>query len=198
MPRADRARHRAADRAADAAAAAALPGLPRIHRPAAVAADRRPDGQSELQHHDAGDEHRRPVRVGAGSSSRRSPSEVSEVQDVSTDMEMKSPRINLVIDRDKARGGRARTRRSSRTRSTTRSGRNGRPPIYGNTAQYRVLVELDPKYQGAADSLQKVAFRTPSRRARAARVGGAASRRRSVRSRSTTPGSCRRCRCRSV
>src|SRR5947207_2612018 len=34
--------------------------------------------------------------------------------------------------------------------------------IYGDTAQYRVLIELDPKYQGAAESLEKVAFRAPS------------------------------------
>src|SRR5262249_10276967 len=34
--------------------------------------------------------------------------------------------------------------------------------IYGNTAQYRVLVELDPAFQGSTAALQKVAFRAPS------------------------------------
>jgi hydrophobic/amphiphilic exporter-1 (mainly G- bacteria), HAE1 family len=88
-------------------------------------------------------------------------SEVSEVQDVSTDMEMKSPRINLVIDRDKAAavGLNATTIQNSLYDAL---GPKWSSTIYGNTAQYRVLIELDPKYQGSADSLQKVAFRTPS------------------------------------
>src|SRR5581483_12270791 len=34
--------------------------------------------------------------------------------------------------------------------------------IYGPTAQYKVLLELDPKDQERADSLQKIAFKTPS------------------------------------
>jgi len=88
-------------------------------------------------------------------------SQVPEVQDVSTDMEMKSPRINLVIDRDKAAavGLNATIIQNSLYDAL---GPKWSSTIYGNTAQYRVLVELDPKYQGAADSLEKVAFRTPS------------------------------------
>jgi HAE1 family hydrophobic/amphiphilic exporter-1 len=88
-------------------------------------------------------------------------SEVSEVQDVSTDMEMKSPRINLVINRDKAAavGLNATTIQNALYDAL---GPKWTSTIYGDTAQYRVLIELDPKYQGAADSLQKVAFRTPS------------------------------------
>jgi hydrophobic/amphiphilic exporter-1 (mainly G- bacteria), HAE1 family len=58
--------HRAADRAAAPPATAPLSGLPRLRRPAAVAADRRPHGQPELQHDDAEHEHRRPLQVGAG------------------------------------------------------------------------------------------------------------------------------------
>jgi hydrophobic/amphiphilic exporter-1 (mainly G- bacteria), HAE1 family len=88
-------------------------------------------------------------------------SEVSEVQDVSTDMEMKSPRVNLVIDRDKAAavGLNATLIQNSLYDAL---GPKWSSTIYGNTAQYRVLVELDPKYQGAVDSLEKVAFRTTS------------------------------------
>jgi HAE1 family hydrophobic/amphiphilic exporter-1 len=87
--------------------------------------------------------------------------EVGEVQDVSTDMEMKSPRIDLVINRDKAAavGLNATVIQNSLYDAL---GPKWSSTIYGNTAQYRVLVELDPKYQGAADSLQKVAFRTSS------------------------------------
>jgi len=87
--------------------------------------------------------------------------EVAEVQDVSTDMEMKSPRIDLVIDRDKAAevGLNATIIQNSLYDAL---GPKWSSTIYGNTAQYRVLVELDPRYQGAAESLEKVAFRTNS------------------------------------
>src|SRR5437868_4178598 len=88
-------------------------------------------------------------------------SEVSEVQDVSNDMEMKSPRVNLVIDRDKATvvGLNATTVQNALYDAL---GPKWSSTIYGDTSQYRVLLELDPKYQGAAESLEKVAFRTPS------------------------------------
>src|SRR5262245_24752375 len=87
--------------------------------------------------------------------------EVAEVQDVSTDMEMKSPRINLVIDRDKAAevGLNATIIQNSLYDAL---GPKWSSTIYGNNAQYRVLVELDPKYQGSAEALEKVAFRTQS------------------------------------
>ncbi|HYM24197.1 MAG TPA: efflux RND transporter permease subunit [Vicinamibacterales bacterium] len=87
--------------------------------------------------------------------------EVGEVQDVSTDMEMKSPRINLVIDRDKA----AATGLNATTIQNALYdglGPKWSSTIYGATAQYRVLLELDPKYQMASESLQKVAFRGPN------------------------------------
>jgi HAE1 family hydrophobic/amphiphilic exporter-1 len=88
-------------------------------------------------------------------------SDVSEVQDVSTDMEMKSPRINLVINRDQAAavGLNATTIQNALYDAL---GPKWSSTIYGPASQYRVLVELDPKYQGAAESLQKVAFRAPS------------------------------------
>src|SRR5437762_3652521 len=85
--------------------------------------------------------------------------EVSEVQDVSTDLEMRSPRINLVIDRDKAAatGLNATIIQNSLYDAL---GPKWASTIYGPTTQYRVLIELDPKYQGSSESLQKVAFRT--------------------------------------
>ncbi|HZR22308.1 MAG TPA: efflux RND transporter permease subunit [Vicinamibacterales bacterium] len=87
--------------------------------------------------------------------------EVGEVQDVSTDMEMKSPRVNLVIDRDKAAatGLNATLIQNSLYDAL---GPKWSSTIYGATSQYKVLVELDPKYQGAVDSLEKVAFRSPA------------------------------------
>ncbi|HEY7291601.1 MAG TPA: efflux RND transporter permease subunit [Vicinamibacterales bacterium] len=86
--------------------------------------------------------------------------EVPEIQDASTDMEMKSPRINLVINRDKAAmvGLNATTIQNALYDAL---GPKWSSTIYGNVAQYRVLVELDPKYQAASESLEKLAFRTP-------------------------------------
>jgi HAE1 family hydrophobic/amphiphilic exporter-1 len=87
--------------------------------------------------------------------------EVAEVQDLSTDMEMKSPRINLVINRDKA----AATGLNATTVQNAlydALGPKWATTIYGDTAQYRVLLELDPKYQGHIESLEKVAFKAPS------------------------------------
>ena len=87
--------------------------------------------------------------------------QVSDVQDLSTDMEMKSPRINLVINRDKA----AATGLNATTVQNAlydALGPKWATTIYGDTAQYRVLLELDPKYQGHIDSLEKVAFKAPN------------------------------------
>jgi HAE1 family hydrophobic/amphiphilic exporter-1 len=87
--------------------------------------------------------------------------QVAEAQDLSTDMEMKSPRINLVIDRDKA----AATGLNATTVQNAlydALGPKWATTIYGDTAQYRVLLELDPKYQGHIDSLEKVAFKAPN------------------------------------
>src|SRR5438128_10225886 len=87
--------------------------------------------------------------------------EVSEVQDVSNDLEMKSPRVNLVIDRDKAAvvGLNATTVQNALYDAL---GPKWSTTIYSDTAQYRVLLELDPKYQGHIESLEKVAFKAPN------------------------------------
>jgi hydrophobic/amphiphilic exporter-1 (mainly G- bacteria), HAE1 family len=87
--------------------------------------------------------------------------EVGEVQDVSTDMEVKSPRIDLVINRDKAA---AVGLNATQLESALYDGLGPKwsSTIYGPTTQYRVLLELDPRYQLRADSLQKVAFKAPS------------------------------------
>ena len=64
--------------------------------------------------------------------------EVPEVQDVSTDLEMKSPRINLVIDRDKAAAvGLNATQIQNALYDAL--GPKWSSTIYGDTAQYRVL-----------------------------------------------------------
>jgi HAE1 family hydrophobic/amphiphilic exporter-1 len=82
-----------------------------------------------------------------------------ELQDVSNDMEMKSPRVDLVIDRDKAA---AVGLNATNIEQTLASGFGPKwsSTIYGDTSQYRVLLEVDPRYQEHADSLRKIAFRT--------------------------------------
>jgi len=81
-----------------------------------------------------------------------------EVQDVSDDMQMKSPRVNLVIDRDKAA---AAGLNASEIESTLYEGFGPQwsSTIYGTTAQYKVLLELDPRFQQQADSLKDIAFK---------------------------------------
>jgi HAE1 family hydrophobic/amphiphilic exporter-1 len=83
-----------------------------------------------------------------------------QLQDVSDDMEMRSPRVNLVIDRDKAAevGLNATDIKSALYDGL---GPQWSSTIYGPNAQYRVLLELDPTYQQHVDSLQTIAFKTP-------------------------------------
>jgi HAE1 family hydrophobic/amphiphilic exporter-1 len=82
-----------------------------------------------------------------------------ELQDVSDDMEMRSPRVNLVIDRDKAA---AVGLNATDIKSALYDGLGPQwsSTIYGPTAQYRVLLELDPTYQQHVDSLEKISFKT--------------------------------------
>jgi HAE1 family hydrophobic/amphiphilic exporter-1 len=84
-----------------------------------------------------------------------------EVQDVSDDMQMKSPRVNLVINRDAA------AQLGLNASDIEAALYDGFGPqwsstIYGRAAQYKVLLELDPRYQEQADSLDKIAFKAPN------------------------------------
>ena len=85
--------------------------------------------------------------------------QVAEVQDVSTDMEMKSPRVDLSIDRDKAAAVGLNATTIENTLSTG-FGSTWVSTIYGPASQYRVLLELDPKYQSKADSLKNIGFKS--------------------------------------
>jgi len=84
--------------------------------------------------------------------------QLPEVQDVSDDMQMKSPRVNLVINRDTA----AQLGLSASDIEAALYdgfGPQWSSTIYGRAAQYKVLLELDPRYQEQADSLDKIAFK---------------------------------------
>jgi len=86
-------------------------------------------------------------------------SQLTQVQDVSNDMEMKSPRVNLVLDRDKTA---AVGLSAAEVENALYSGFGPKwsSTIYGDRSQYRVLLELEPQYQAYADSLRKIAFKT--------------------------------------
>jgi HAE1 family hydrophobic/amphiphilic exporter-1 len=81
-----------------------------------------------------------------------------EVVDVSTDMEMKSPRVDLVIDRDKTA---ALGLDVTQIENTLYSGYGPRwsSTIYGAASQYRVLLELNPLYQLHTETLKQIAFK---------------------------------------
>jgi HAE1 family hydrophobic/amphiphilic exporter-1 len=84
-----------------------------------------------------------------------------ELQEVSDNMELKSPRVDLVIDRDKTA---AVGLDATQVENALNEGLGPRwsTTIYGPRAQYKVLLELDPKYQEQADSLQRIGFKTPA------------------------------------
>jgi hydrophobic/amphiphilic exporter-1 (mainly G- bacteria), HAE1 family len=83
-----------------------------------------------------------------------------EIQDVSDNMELKSPRVNMTIDRDKAAAVGLNATQITQTLSNG-FGQQLVGTIYGARTQYRVVLELDPKYQERPESLKKISFRTP-------------------------------------
>ena len=84
---------------------------------------------------------------------------IREVQDVSDDMEMKSPRVDLVVDRDQAAAV-GLTANDIEGALYNGLGPQWSSTIYGNKAQYKVLLELDPKDQEHVDSLSLISFKT--------------------------------------
>jgi hydrophobic/amphiphilic exporter-1 (mainly G- bacteria), HAE1 family len=85
--------------------------------------------------------------------------QLPDVQEVSDNMELRSPRVNLHIDRDKAAAVGLNATQIENILSDG-FGQRWASTIYGQRTQFRVLLELDPQYQQRADSLAKVSFRT--------------------------------------
>jgi HAE1 family hydrophobic/amphiphilic exporter-1 len=85
--------------------------------------------------------------------------QIPEVQDVSDNMELKSPRVNMTIDRDKAAAAGLNATQITQTLSSG-FGQRLVGTIYGERTQYRVVLEIDPKYQERPESLKKISFRT--------------------------------------
>ncbi|HTK29312.1 MAG TPA: efflux RND transporter permease subunit [Vicinamibacterales bacterium] len=84
-----------------------------------------------------------------------------QLQEVADDMEMKSPRLDLQLDRDKAAvvGLNA---ADVQTALYDAFGQKWASTIYGPAAQYRVLLEVRPDDQAHPAALRKIAFKTPS------------------------------------
>jgi HAE1 family hydrophobic/amphiphilic exporter-1 len=82
------------------------------------------------------------------------------IQDVSDNMEIKNPRVNMTINRDKAAAIGLTATQITQTLSNG-FGQQLVGTIYGDRTQYRVILELDPKYQERPESLRKISFRTP-------------------------------------
>jgi HAE1 family hydrophobic/amphiphilic exporter-1 len=84
---------------------------------------------------------------------------VPEVQDVNTDLEYRSPRVNVEIDRERA----ALYGLNPSEIQNALYGAYGpsyASIIYSPKSQYRVVMEVDKKYQAFSDYLSKIYFKT--------------------------------------
>ncbi|MCU1335203.1 MAG: acriflavin resistance protein [Bryobacterales bacterium] len=84
---------------------------------------------------------------------------VPEVQDVNTDLEYKSPRINVEIDRERAALYGLNPSDIQNALYGAYGPRNA-SIIYSPKAQYRVVMEIEKKYQAFSDYLSKIYFKT--------------------------------------
>jgi HAE1 family hydrophobic/amphiphilic exporter-1 len=82
-----------------------------------------------------------------------------QLQDVASDVEVKSPRVSLLIDRDKT-ASLGLDAMQVETALYDAFGPTWSSTIYGDKSQYRVLLEIDPKYQAYADSLKQISFKS--------------------------------------
>ncbi len=82
------------------------------------------------------------------------------VADVNTDLQIRSPRVNLVVDRDRA-ASLGLNARAIESALYSGYGPKWSSTIYSSTNQYQVLLEIQQKYQQHADYLSKIYFSTP-------------------------------------
>jgi HAE1 family hydrophobic/amphiphilic exporter-1 len=83
------------------------------------------------------------------------------LQDVTTDLQLKNPRVNMQIDRDRAATYQLNAAQIENTLYDA-FGPRWTSTIYAPNNQFRVLLELQPKYQAFADYLSKIYFKSPS------------------------------------
>jgi HAE1 family hydrophobic/amphiphilic exporter-1 len=92
---------------------------------------------------------------------QRAIADLPALVDVSSDMEIKSPGLRLTLDRDKAAALGLDAQQVTDTLFEG-FGQKWSSTIYGNLAQYRVLLELEPRYQERAEALNAIGFKTRS------------------------------------
>ncbi len=85
------------------------------------------------------------------------------VQDVTSDLEMRNPRINLTIDRDRVAALQLNPMQIQQALYSA-YGPRWTSTIYGAKSQYRVLVELLPQFQAHPDSLSLLYFKSSDNR----------------------------------
>jgi hydrophobic/amphiphilic exporter-1 (mainly G- bacteria), HAE1 family len=86
--------------------------------------------------------------------------ETDIVQDTNTDLQIKSPRINVMVDRDRA-ASLGLDAKSVENALYSAYGPKWSTTIYSPTNQYEVLMEIQQKYQEHADYLSKIYFKVP-------------------------------------
>jgi HAE1 family hydrophobic/amphiphilic exporter-1 len=89
-------------------------------------------------------------------------SEVAKIPiltDVTTDLQIKSPQVNVAIDRDKAAVLGLNANQIEQELYSA-YGPLWASTIYGSTDQFKVLMEIPPKYQEYSDYLQKLYFKS--------------------------------------
>ena len=90
----------------------------------------------------------------------REVAKIPQLVDVTTDLQIKNPQVSLSIDRDRAAVlGLNATQIENALYSAF--GPRWSSTIYAPTNQYRVLMEIQPKYQAYADYLSKIYFKSP-------------------------------------
>ena len=83
------------------------------------------------------------------------------LQDVTTDLQLKNPRVNMQIDRDRAATFGLNAAEIENTLYDA-FGPRWTSTIYAPNNQFRVLLELQPKYQAYSDYLSKIYFKASS------------------------------------
>ncbi|NMC48075.1 MAG: efflux RND transporter permease subunit, partial [Desulfovibrio sp.] len=78
--------------------------------------------------------------------------ELTQIQDVSSDLEIKNPQLNVTIDRDKASSLGISAYQIEDALATAYGNREV-STIYASNNTYKVMVELEPKYQANPDAL---------------------------------------------
>jgi HAE1 family hydrophobic/amphiphilic exporter-1 len=82
-----------------------------------------------------------------------------EVQEVNSDLQIKMPRVNIEVDRDQAAALQLNVAQVQRTLYDA-FGPQWSSTIYAPTNQFKVLLEMTPKYQQYTDYLSKLYFKS--------------------------------------